>query len=143
MISLKVAVRAAQAGYVFHKSQTREEAQQAASAFIKYFSAISPAAPSTYSAFQAAKLELAWWQARREFAAAESYGLTISKVASLIYNRSHTDLARAGILRAEAMAYRDLRGVQMAARDWSIVEEKLSLSYSVLKMAIRVQLANR
>jgi hypothetical protein len=134
--SLAIAVKAAKAARAFQTSKSRIEARKALPALVQYFSAISAGAPCTYSALQAADLELAWWQARREFAAAESYGVTIGRVASLVYGSSHADMAKAGILRAQAMTYRDALGFTMTSSDWSVIEEKLDLSYSVLKAAI-------
>jgi hypothetical protein len=138
--SVNIAVKAASAAYLFQISRSRSEAQQALPALKKYFSTISAGSPSPYSATEAAKLELDWWQARREFSAPEDYGKTIGQVASLIYGNHQADMTSAGILRATAMTYRDRCGSDITQSDWERIEETLGKSYALLKTSINSSL---
>ena len=65
-----------------------------------------------------ARLELGWWQARREAVGPRDYGRTIAEVAALTYGKSAEDpaISASGIARAEAMAYRDARREDDRAR---------------------------
>jgi hypothetical protein len=87
---------------------------------------------------RAARLELDWWQARREVVGPGSYGLTVAEVAALTYGKPARDpaLRQSGIERAEAMAYRDARGRAMTDGDWSEIERRLLSAYQQLKTAV-------
>jgi hypothetical protein len=45
-------------------------------------------------------------------------------------------MRRAGILRAQAMAYRDAKGEAITAADWESIEDQLRMAYSLLKKAL-------
>jgi hypothetical protein len=85
-----------------------------------------------------ARLELDWWQARREAVGPRDYGRIIAEVAALIYGKSPDDpaIAASGVARAGAMAYRDARREGMTERDWAEVEGQLLRAYQLLKAAI-------
>ncbi|MEZ2127623.1 MULTISPECIES: hypothetical protein [unclassified Sinorhizobium] len=101
-----------------------------------YYSILSHAAPALYSVDLAARCELEWWQGRRENVAPEVYGLSIAKVASLVYGVEGETVERSGILRAEAMAFRDARRRTITNEDWSSIEGMLQRSYALLLKAI-------
>ena len=92
----------------------------------------------TFDVEEAARLELDWWQARREAAGPQAYGVTVAEVAALTYGKSRDDpLMRAsGIARAEAMAYRDARGSTMTPQDWSEIEVQLLRAYQLLRRSV-------
>jgi len=85
-----------------------------------------------------ARLELGWWQARREAVGPRDYGRTIAEVAALTYGKSAEDpaISASGIARAEAMAYRDARREGMTERDWAEIEGQLLRAYQFLKAGI-------
>jgi hypothetical protein len=88
---------------------------------------------------EAARLELDWWQARREaIIGPEQYGVTVARVSAIAYGKPVDDpsLLTAGIGRAEAMAYRDELGKAMTDPDWSEVECRLRRAYWSLKAAV-------
>ena len=91
-----------------------------------------------FDAVEAARLELDWWQARREAVAAGDYGLTIARVAALTYDRSADDagVRQFGVARAEAMAFRDARGEAITEADWARIENRLGEAYRSLKASI-------
>jgi len=58
----------------------------------------------------AARWELDWWQLRRENVGAKQYGLIIAQNTSAIFHVDGPDILTAGLLRADAMQYRDEHG---------------------------------
>jgi hypothetical protein len=120
LASVRIAVAAAQAAKTFQPSTSREEA----------------AAPAPLEVEDTARTELAWWQARREAVTPQDYGLIIARVATLVYGIDGEELRRSGVLRAQAMAYRDAHGTDMGEADWSLIADRLELAYGLLKKAL-------
>ena len=94
--------------------------------------------PICFDVTEAARLELDWWQARREAVRPEQCGVTVARVAAITYGKPVDDpsLLTAGIGRAEAMAYRDELGQAMTDPDWSEIECRLRRAYWSLKAAV-------
>jgi hypothetical protein len=136
LASVRIAVAAAQAAKAFQPSTSREEAEAALPYLATYFGILSDAAPAPIEVEDTARTELAWWQARREAVTSQDYGLIIARVATLVYRVDGEDLRRSGVLRAEAMAYRDAHGTDMGEADWSLIAERLELAYGLLKKAL-------
>ena len=129
------AVRAAKA---FQPTRSREAADAALPPLVNYYRLLAAAAPGGFDVAEAAWLELDWWQARREAAGPQEYGVTIARVAAITYGKKADDpsLLTSGIGRAEAMAYRDARGPAMTEPDWSEIECRLRRAYRSLKAAV-------
>ncbi|MCP3408301.1 hypothetical protein [Bradyrhizobium sp. CCGB01] len=110
--SLQIVLSAAGAARTFQPTRSRREADAALPALVAYYRDFAPAAPVAFDAEQAARLELDWWQARREAVGPRDYGLTIARVAALTYGKNADDsgIRQFGMARAEAMAFRDARG---------------------------------
>lgn len=136
--SFRIALAAAQAARAFQPTRSREAANAALPPLETYFSLLASAAPGGFDAAEAARLELDWWQARREAVGAERYGVTVARVAAITYGKPGDDpsLLTAGIGRAEAMAYRDGLGETMTDPDWSEIECRLRRAYWSLKAAV-------
>jgi len=136
--SLHVAFSAAEAARTFQPTRSRREADAALPALVAYYRNFAPAAPVAFDVEEAARLELDWWQARREAVASRDYGLTIARVAALTYGRSADDsgIRQFGIARAEAMAFRDARGEAITDADWMRIENQLGEAYRTLKASI-------
>jgi hypothetical protein len=134
--SVRVAYAAAGAAKAFQPSTSRAEAEAAMPDLIAYFSILSQAAPAPVAVEDAARTELAWWQARREDATPEQYGPIIARVATLVYGVDGEDLRRSGVVRAQAMAYRDAHGENIGEADWSFIADQLELAYGLLKKAL-------
>jgi hypothetical protein len=134
--SLRLAVTAARAARSFQPSTSRAEAEAALPALVSYFRVLSDAMPAPIEIEDAARTELAWWQARREAVTPEQYGLIIARVATLVYGVDGEDLRRSGVVRAQAMAYRDAREANMSEADWSFIADQLELAYRLLKKAL-------
>jgi hypothetical protein len=136
--SLRIALSAAKAAKAFQPTRSRGEAEAALPELVVYYALLRPAAPNAFDVETVARLEVDWWQARREAAAPGDYGRTIAKVAALTYGRSPDDalIADSGVARAEAMAYRDARREAMTERDWTEIEDQLRRAYQLLKAGI-------
>jgi hypothetical protein len=134
--SLRIAVAAARAAKAFQPSRSRSEAEAAIPYLVGYFRLLASAAPVPVEIGEAARTELAWWQARREAVTAEQYGAIIARVTTLIYGVDGDTVRRGGLMRARAMAYRDARNGVMTEADWSAIEDQLRLAYGLLQKAL-------
>lgn len=136
--SLRIALAAAQAARTFQPTRSRAAADAALPSLEAYYRLLASAAPGGFDIAEAARLELDWWQARRESAGPEQYGVTVARVAAITYGKPADDpsLLTAGIGRAEAMAYRDELGEAMTDSDWSEIECRLRRAYWSLKAAV-------
>lgn len=134
--SFRIALAGAHAARLFQPTRTREEAEIAMPPLEVYYSLLRKGSPASFDPEKAARLELDWWQARREQNQPQDYGRTIAATASMIYGSQNPDIEQSGILRAEAMAYRDARNGRMTRDDWSAVAGQLSMAYGKLKQGI-------
>ncbi|UWU89161.1 hypothetical protein [Bradyrhizobium sp. CB1015] len=136
--SLQVALSAAEAAKTFQPTRSRPEAAAALPALVAYYRNLASAASLAFDVEQAARLELDWWQARREAVAPHDYGLTIARVAALTYGRADDDpgIGGFGVARAEAMAFRDERGEAITEADWAAIEARLADAYGALKASV-------
>ena len=101
-----------------------------------YFGLLASAAPVKVDVQDTARTELAWWQARRDAVPAEEYGLMIARVSTMLYGAASEDVQRAGVLRAQAMAYRDAHDANMTPADWTLIADALQRSYAMLKTSV-------
>ena len=136
--SLRIAWAAAQAAKAFQPTSSREAANAALPPLVTYYHLLASAVPGGFDVDVAAHLELDWWQARREAVGPGQYGVTVARVAAIIYGKQPDDpsLLISGIGRAEAMAYRDARGQAMTDQDWSEIECRLRRAYQSLKAVV-------
>jgi len=134
--SFRVALAAAHAARLFQPTTTREEASVALPPLEVYYGLLRKAAPVNFDAARAAQLELDWWQARRENVPPTAYGKTIAETSSLIYGAENPSIEQSGMLRAEAMAYRDARSGKMTDSDWRAISGQLATAYGKLKEGI-------
>jgi hypothetical protein len=134
--SVRVALAAARAAKSFQPSTSRAGAEAALPYLAGYFRILAGAAPVAVDVEDAARTELAWWQARREAVAPEQYGAIIARVSTLLYGVDTVDIRRAGVLRAQAMDYCDAHAGRMTEADWSAIEHELQPAYGLLKKAV-------
>jgi hypothetical protein len=134
--SARIAVAAARAANAFQPTTSRAEAQVAVPPLIDYFAMLAHGAPETVDVGAAARAELDWWQARREQVGPETYGRTIARVAALVYGVEGDDAQDFGIIRAQAMEFRDARGQSITEADWTAIEQQLRVAYRHLKRAV-------
>jgi hypothetical protein len=138
LTSLHIALSAAEAARTFQPTRSRQEADAALPSLLAYYWDFAPAAPAAFDVADAARLELDWWQARREAVSPSAYGLTIARVAALTYGKSADDagIRDFGVARAEAMAHRDARGEGITEADWATIETHLVGAYRSLKASV-------
>jgi hypothetical protein len=136
--SARIAVAAARAARAFQPTTSRRDAQVAVPLLVDYFNVLARGAPESVDVVAAARTELDWWQARRESVAPEDYGLTIAQVASLLYgvDVDDDDVRAFGVMRAQAMDFRDARGKDISEADWAAIEQQLATAYRHLKRAV-------
>jgi hypothetical protein len=134
--SVRVAVAAARAAKAFQPSTSRAGAEVAIPFLIDYFRILARAAPVKVDIEDAARTELAWWQARRENVAAEQYGAIIARVTTLLYGVDDEDVRRSAVTRATAMDYRDAHSANTTEADWATIEDQLQSAYRLLKKAV-------
>jgi len=136
--SLHIALSAAEAARTFQPTRSRQEADAALPALVAYYRDFAPAAPAVFDVGEVARLELDWWQARREAVSPSDYSVTIARVAALTYGKGTDDsgVRQFGVARAEAMAYRDARGEGITEADWATIETRLVGAYRSLKASV-------
>ena len=134
--SLRIAFYAARAAQAFQPSTSRAEADAARPYLESYFGVLARAAAQPVDVAATASTELDWWQARREDRGPDEYGVTVARVSSLLYGVDNAATRSAGIVRAEAMAYRDAHASAMTDADWTIIDHQLNDAYGLLKTAI-------
>jgi len=136
--SVRIALAAAQAARTFQPTRSREAANAALPDLVAYYRLLASATPDGFDVAEAARLELDWWQARREKVNPSDYGVTVARVAAITYGKRPDDpvIVQSGIGRAEAMAYRDAKRQAMAEQDWLVIEGQLLRAYQQLKAAV-------
>jgi hypothetical protein len=134
--SVRIAAAAARAARAFQPSTSRSGAQAALPFLTEYFGLLAHATLVPLDIEATARAELDWWQARREAVIPQSYGAMIARVSSLLYGIGSEKLREAGVLRAEAMAFRDARDGAIVDADWSAIERRLTEAYEILKREV-------
>jgi hypothetical protein len=136
--SFRIALSAAEAAKTFQPTRSRAEADAALQQLVTYYRLLQPAAPAAFDVNETARFELDWWQARREKIGPKDYGRTVAEVAALTYDKSRNDptMLESGIVRAEAMAYRDAHGGAMTEADWTDIQTQLLRAYRLLKAGV-------
>ncbi len=131
--SVCIALHAARAAKVFQPTTNRAEAERAVPILERYYGVLRHRGGETFDVSKAAKLELDWWQLRREKATPDQYGQVIARVASEVYGVTNADIKAGSLLRAQMMDYRDERSDgRMQSEDWRHIEENLTRSYQLL-----------
>jgi hypothetical protein len=134
--SVRIALAAAHAARLFQPTKSREEAAVALPPLEVYYGLLRKGASADFAPDKAAQLELDWWQARRENVPPRDYGKTIAETTALLYGADNPAIAESGVLRAEAMAYRDARTGKMTDGDWRAISGQLAAAYGKLKEGI-------
>ena len=134
--SARIAIAAARAARAFQPTTSRAEAEVAVPLLKDYFAVLARGIPEPVDTVAAARAELDWWQAWREQVGPQTYGLTIARVIALVYGVDDDDVRIFGIMRAQAMAFRDSRGSSVTEADWQHIEQVLLSAYQHLKRAV-------
>ena len=132
--SARLAWYAARAAKVFQPTVSREDAQRALPILELYYAVVRRSGGEHFDVQAAARRELEWWQLRRENATPAAYGQAIAEVTAVLFGVTNAEVNQSALLRADAMAYRDVRGKKgMETQDWTRIEEVLARSYELLK----------
>ena len=118
----------------FHSARNNYE-EVALPDLIKAYTLIKQAKGNKYNPEEVARAELAWWVARRTNGknSTEQVGAGIAELYAILYGNDHPSFKKAGLLRAQAAAVRDLGG---KSADWPKIEELLKQSYQELENGI-------
>jgi hypothetical protein len=130
--SARAGLSAAEAARTFQRSRSREEAQRALPALAQYFAVLSTATRARFDPAEAARLELEWWQLRREVDGYDLYAPAVAAATAHVYGVEPAALSAYAALRAEAMDLRDNRGRAITDEDWRRIEALLSQAYTEL-----------
>jgi len=135
--SARLAYNAGQAAKVFQPTGSRAEAQVALPFLISYYTLLRDKSGEFFDVEKAAKLELDWWQLRRENVTPQQYGEVVAEVAEVVFNAQNEHVTKSGIQRAVMMRYRDdRRGGGMTEEDWAHLEKHLIEAYRELKTGV-------
>lgn len=135
--SIAIAWYAARAAQTFQPTRGRAEAQKALPLLERYFAVLRRHGGENFDVVEAARIELDWWQLRRENSLPAQYGSVIARTTAVVFRADNADIRRAGLLRAEMMTYRDQRrDGRMQASDWAHIESELARSYAALRAGI-------
>ena len=107
---------------------------------VSYYRIIQHSVPSRLAVHDLARLELQWWQERRQNVPPEKYVGTIAQLTGAIYGLEERVVLPAASMRTAAMAYRDARrDGKMTDADWSEVSRQLIEAYTLLKKETAAQ----
>ncbi len=104
----------------------------------RYYKILSQGLGRPIAVSEAARLELQWWQERRQPLPPETYAQTIAANAAMLYGHPAESLLPASLKRAAAMDYRDRHGRpgEMTEAHWEEVRGMLAEAYAELKRAL-------
>ena len=134
--SCLVAVHAARAAKAFQPTHSRNEAARAMPMLEDYFAVIHDGTGAAFDVKTAAKLELEWWELRREDKGWQDYGRAIAAGTAVLYNLPATHLEKGCLKRAEMMDLRDRRGKAIKDEDWRVIEAGLREAWASIKEAV-------
>src|SRR5262249_21306582 len=102
-----------------------------------YYAVLRERGGESFDVREAARIELDWWQLRREQSTPAQYGAVIARASQVVFNTDNAELRQAGLMRAEMMAFRDEhRHGTLQAADWAHIETALVRSYTALHAGI-------
>jgi len=135
--SAQLAYYSGKAAQVFQPTASRAEAQVALPLLVRYYTLLRDRSSESFDPDKAARLELDWWQLRRENATPQQYGEVVGQVASELFHVDNDHIQKSARIRAAMMRYRDdRRDGRMQPEDWQHIEENLIESYRELKTGV-------
>lgn len=133
----RMAWHAGRAAVAFQPSKNRAEAQRAIPSLVAYFEVIQRSASLRFDAVTAARVELDWWQLRREGHHWREYAPVVADVTSRIYDVEAKAVLPFALVRCEMMAKRDANRRQgLTSTDWSEIESGLANAWINLHGAL-------
>jgi hypothetical protein len=107
---------------------------------VNYYRIIQHSVPSRLAVHDLARLELQWWQERRQNVPPGKYAGTIAQLTGAIYGLEERVVLPAASMRTTTMAYRDARREgKMTDADWAEVSRQLIEAYTLLKKETAAQ----
>jgi hypothetical protein len=135
--SMRLSYYAARAARSFQSTRSRKKAQRALPLLERYYGLLRRHSGEQFDVAKTARLELDWWQLRRENATPSQYGEVIARVQEELYGVRDNQVKEAASLRAEMMDYRDKRdNGKMRSPDWAHIDDGLLRSYQLLKIVL-------
>jgi len=136
--SARSGLAAANAARIFQRSHSRTQAQAALPQLTEHFRILAHATHSDIDPAEAARLELEWWQKRREVRDA-SYAPEVAAATAYLYGLPPERLRRYAELRVAAMDLRDRKGRSITEEDWRTIANLLVAAYHDLKGMLDAQ----
>lgn len=136
--SLRMSVDAAMAGMSFRNSNDPGDIARALTGIEKYYEIIKAGTVQEFDSREVARLEIRWWQMRREKLPPEEWAQTMAHQCALIYGIPADDFLPAVRLRVEAMVQRDAsRDLVMNDVDWESIQALLTKSATMFAEVCR------
>lgn len=135
--SARLAWDMGKAAHIFRKSLNRTEAEKSIPPLVRCYETIRARSRGTFDPVQAARLELEWWQLRRELAGENAVSGVLSDLVKITNETTDPRVDEAARLRVAAMEYRDARRrKKMTDEEWMHIASCLTGSYSALFEAV-------
>ena len=135
--SAQLAYHSGKAAQLFQPTSSRAEAQVALPMLVSYYTLLRDRSGESFDANNAARLELDWWQLRRENTTPEQYGNVVAQVAEELFKVHNDHIQKSSQIRAAMMRYRDdRRDGRMQPEDWDHIEQNLIESYRELRAGV-------
>lgn len=127
---------AANAARVFQKSHSRAQAMEALPQLTEHFRILAAATHASIDPERAARLELEWWQLRREGKSASGYAPAVAAATGYLYGLPAERVRTYAELRVQAMELRDSRGAEITDADWLEITRLLIAAYTDLRVDV-------
>lgn len=125
--SLRMSVHAARAARDFRRSNDPKSVDRARAEMESYYGRIKAGSIQDFDSREVARLEVRWWQMRREKRPPEEWAQTIARQCELIYGIPAADFLPPVRLRVRAMVQRDAqRDSPMTDGDWERIQTLLT-----------------
>jgi hypothetical protein len=135
LASVRTGLAAADAARRFQRSRSRTGAQAALPPLTEHYRLLKEAARLQIDPAEAARLELEWWQLRRE-TQGTSYTPAVAAAAAYVYGVRPQRLSEYARLRVAAMNMRDRKGRRISEADWREIEGLLVQAYRALRTEV-------
>lgn len=136
--SLRMSADAAWAGREFRHSNDPANIARALTGIENYYGIIASRSVQEFDNREVARLEIRWWQMRREKRPPEEWAQTIARQCALIYDIPAADFLPSVRLRVQAMVQRDAqRDSPMTDGDWESIQALLTEAATKFRQVCR------
>ena len=118
---------------MFQHSRSRSQAQTALPQLTEHFRILARATHASIDPAEAARLELEWWQLRREHVGPAGYAPALAAASAYLYGVRPERVRDYADLRVAAMDLRDRRGRAITEADWREITRLLIGAYQHLR----------